>query len=35
MKKFLGVTFLLGLVAGAYWSIKMGSPERARGLSGR
>jgi len=35
MKKFLGVTFLLGIVAGAYWSIKMGSPERGKASSGR
>jgi hypothetical protein len=30
MKKFLGMTFLMGIIAGAYYSIKMGSPDRAR-----
>jgi hypothetical protein len=33
MKKFLGVTFLLGIVAGAYWSLKNGSPDRGRRLT--
>jgi hypothetical protein len=35
MKKFLGLTFLIGLVAGAYWSVKTGSPERDRRLPER
>jgi hypothetical protein len=30
MKKFLGVTFLMGIIAGAYWSIKTASPDRPR-----
>jgi hypothetical protein len=30
MKKFLGMTFLIGVIAGAYYSIKMGSPDRAK-----
>lgn len=28
MKKFLGMTFLLGIVAGAYWSLKMSSADQ-------
>jgi hypothetical protein len=27
MKKFLGMTFLMGLIAGAYWSMKTGSSQ--------
>ncbi|MDB5405229.1 MAG: hypothetical protein JWL84_141 [Rhodospirillales bacterium] len=30
MKKFLGMTFLMGIIAGAYWSMKAGSPDRPR-----
>jgi hypothetical protein len=30
MKKFLGMTFLMGIIAGAYWSMKMGAPNRLR-----
>jgi hypothetical protein len=35
MKKFLGVTFLMGIVAGAYWSLKIGSSNRGRRLTER
>jgi hypothetical protein len=35
MKKFLGVTFLMGIVAGAYWSLKIGSSNRGRRLAER
>jgi hypothetical protein len=30
MKKFLGMTFLMGIIAGAYWSMKTPSPDRPR-----
>lgn len=30
MKKFLGMTFLMGVIAGAYYSMKMGSSDRPK-----